>query len=122
LPTLRSVHLVGDTIKVSVSKQSREINFFGENLQQIGMILSASEGMYVMKKTDPYVRVQIKFDDGTQMFLNPFFHYDGKFPEQKIPPVNELKTIFFRITGVIILLSYLIILIISTGRKQRQAQ
>ncbi len=117
LPMLRDVHLNGDTINVRVSKKAQEINFFGENLQQIGMILSASEGMYVMKKTDPYVRVQIKFDDGTQMFLNPFFRYDGNFPEQKIPPVNELKTILLRIGGVLILLSYLIILIVRGRRK-----
>jgi hypothetical protein len=119
LPILRSVHLSGDSITVRVSKMAKEINFFGENLQQIGMVLGSAEGTYVMKPTDPYVRVQIKFDDGTQIFLNPFFHYDGKFPEQKIPEVNESKTILFRITGVIILLSYLVILIIRSKRKHR---
>jgi len=118
LPMLRAIHLNGDTIRVRVSRPASQINFFGEKLQQIGMILSSSEGMYVMKPGDPYVRTQIVFDDGTRIFLNPFFRYDGKFPEQKIPPVDESKTVFFRIIGGLILLALVIVIVIRARRRR----
>lgn len=117
MPLLRYLHVTGDTIHLCVSEPAQRILFFGSGLQQLAPEQNGRNGEYILKSTDPYVRAQIFFDDGTQMVLNPLFRYDGKFPEQIMPEVNEVRTTLFRIMGGIILVVYIIAIILLPQRK-----
>lgn len=94
LPYITQVELKGDTLFVSASKSIYDIKFIGQE----GKVLSQSKAkkktaLYVIKPEDNYVRTELKFKDGTTLYLNPITrHENSNITKQRLDHINYPKT------------------------------
>lgn len=94
LPYITQVELKGDTLFVSASKPIYDIKFIGQE----GKVLSQSKAkkktaLYVIKPEDNYVRTELKFKDGTTLYLNPITrHENSNITKQRLDHINYPKT------------------------------
>jgi hypothetical protein len=101
-----------------MSRAAGEIKFIGQNGKQLSAATNTSEASYLLKPADTYVRTEIEFEDGTRIFLNPVFRHDGSPLTTKAGfTYNITKTIFFFITGLVILIVWGLFLLKQLFRK-----
>lgn len=79
VPELQEVKLNNDTLVVSVSEIAREIRFIGQNAIVKQQLSDVSEGQYVFKKDDTYIRTEIEFDGGNVLYLNPLVRHQYQY-------------------------------------------
>lgn len=79
VPELQEVKLNNDTLVVSVSEKAKEIRFIGQNAIVKQQLSNVSEGWYVFKKDDTYIRTEIEFDDGNVLYLNPLVRHQYQY-------------------------------------------
>lgn len=95
LPYITQVELKGDTLIISASKVIYDIKFIGQE----GNILSKSKAKkrtvsYIIQPEDNYVRTELKFKDGTTLYLNPITRHESiDIVKQRLDHINYPKTI-----------------------------
>jgi hypothetical protein len=117
LPGINSIFIRNDTIRVSLNKNVNTIKFIGQNGKEKESLNNCSEGSYLFRKTDTYIRIEIKCNDGTVYYLNPFFRYDGTRLTYYSATYDIRKTWTSRL---MVLISLMMIFIILRRRKRRQ--
>lgn len=73
---LREVTLRHDTLVVRTDPGATSFRFIGQNGELRREVRDSMEARYVVRSTDPYVRVEI-VTPHTRMLLNPIIRYDG---------------------------------------------
>ncbi|MEO6166375.1 MAG: hypothetical protein ABIO98_02570 [Chitinophagales bacterium] len=119
LPSLRAVTVQNDSLKVTVS-DSAAIQFIGQGGKVVAIKEKCTSASYPIRPGDTYVRTRIFFYDGNEIDLNPVFRYDGRIPENAIPPIDKQKTFLFNLAGIAILLAVSICSAIIFIRKRRR--
>lgn len=95
LPYITQVELKGDTLLISASKVIYDFKFIGQE----GNILSKSKAKkrtvsYIIQPEDNYVRTELKFKDGTTLYLNPITRHESiDIVKQRLDHINYPKTI-----------------------------
>ena len=102
-PVLKLFKVSNDTIAIEMNKPAKKISFTGQNGKVMASYVSTSSAQYIIKPGDHYVRATIAYEDGTNIFLNPVFRYDGAKITQQIVFINVRKTFAFRLLGIFIL-------------------
>ena len=117
LPGINSIFIRNDTIRVSLNKNVNTIKFIGQNGKEKESLNNCSEGSYFFRKTDTYIRIEIKCNDGTVYYLNPFIRYDGTRLTYSLATYDIRKT---RTSRSVVLISLMVIFIILRRRKRKQ--
>jgi len=109
IPTLNSVTVRGDTLRISVTEKALKFTFIGQDGQIRKITRLASAAWYKFCPEDTYIRTEITFlkkfmfpkvGPGTIFYLNPIFRYDGKPPSNGLrAEVNLPRTWIYRILG-----------------------
>lgn len=98
IPEYEYVSLTGDSLKIKYSKPFHKINFIGQDGKLCYSQDNVSEGIYIIKGEDNYIRTELIFNDDTRIYLNPVIRYDGKLPlTEKKAEINILHTILNKI-------------------------
>ena len=119
LPVLKRFEVRNDTISVEMSKLAKRISFTGQNGRVLASYANTSSAQYTIKPGDHYVRAVITYTDGTGIFLNPVFRYNGTKITQTPVFVNSKKTIAFRCMGILILIAWLRLAFLVVIPKQK---
>jgi hypothetical protein len=107
LPVLKLFKVTNDTITIAVNKVAQKISFTGQNGRMIASYDNSSSAQYIVKPEDHYIRATFTYEDGTSIFLNPVFRYDGRKIAQSFVSINARKTFAFRLLGIFIFAVYL---------------
>lgn len=79
VPVVQEVTLKGDTIFVAVSEKAKEIRFIGQNAVEKQALNGVSEGFYIFRNDDAYIRTEIEFDNGNTLYLNPLVRHQYQY-------------------------------------------
>ncbi|MDD5506839.1 MAG: hypothetical protein PHD25_00740 [Bacteroidales bacterium] len=107
LPRLRKVQLQGDTLLVEMDSSAAEFRFISGGGIVKSRQANSSIAAYTIQASDPYIRTEIAYPDGTTFYLNPVARYKETIPSN--PPafrIDQQKTWFLRgltFTGLILL-------------------
>jgi hypothetical protein len=93
-----------DTISLSMNKAVKTIKFIGQQGIEKKIITDNKTGSYFFSENDTYIRIEIECTDGTLLFLNPVFRYNGVLRSENSPPVDVKKTRMNRIIIITLLL------------------
>jgi hypothetical protein len=77
LPEICYITFKNDTLAVKLNQTVDTIKFIGQQGKEMKRITNSSIATYFFSKTDTYIRTEIRCNDGTIYFLNPFFRYNG---------------------------------------------
>lgn len=76
-PTLLSAQLTENNYELVVDKKAFKIDFIGQDGKIKKTVKNSTKASYLFLPEDSYIRVEIDFDQGEKMFLNPIFRYSG---------------------------------------------
>jgi hypothetical protein len=76
-PTLLSAQLTENNYELVVDKKAIKIDFIGQDGKIKKTVKNSTKASYLFLPEDSYIRVEIDFDQGEKMFLNPIFRYSG---------------------------------------------
>lgn len=94
LPFITEVKLKDDTLLISASKPFSNIKFIGQDGIKLNIQKNKKTACYVIRPEDNYVRAELKFKDGTTLYLNPITrHESDKIVKQRLDYINWFKTI-----------------------------
>lgn len=94
LPNITKVELNGDTLLIATDKNISKIKFIGQEGKELGTQKNITTACYVIQPEDNYVRAELKFKDGTTLYLNPITrHENSNIIKQKLDHINYPKTI-----------------------------
>lgn len=79
IPELRSVDLHNDTVFVTASKMINEIRFIGQDGMLKDSLIDVNQGVYAFSDDDTYIRVEMNFDNGTTIYLNPLVRHEFQY-------------------------------------------
>lgn len=99
--------LKNDTIIISLTTPAEEISFIGQGGKIKKTFFNCKNGTYFFNKSDTYIRSEIKYFDGTVLFLNPVFRYNKLALRNNFSSSDMLKTWLWRSTFVFILVARL---------------
>ena len=110
LPYITQVELKGDTLLVSASKPFTDVKFIGQGGTELNTQKDKTTAYYVIQTEDNYVRTELKFKDGTTLYLNPITrHESSDVVKQRLDHINWVKTI--------ILWSIYLLIIFFVGKR-----
>lgn len=119
LPHITQVELNDDTLLVSASKPISKIRFIGQEGKELKTQKNIKTGSYVIQPEDNYVRCELKFKDGTTLYLNPITrHENNEITKQRLDHINYPKTIILW-TVYLSIISFAACLIIKRLRNRR---
>lgn len=117
LPHITQVDLKGDTLSVSASKPISKIKFIGQKGKELSSQKNITTAYYIIQPDDNYVRTELKFKDGTTLYLNPITrHEDSDIIKQRLDHINYPKTIILW-TVYLSIISFVAYRIIKRLRK-----
>lgn len=94
LPYITQVELKGDTLLIAADKNISKIRFIGQNGKELDTQKNIKTACYVIQPEDNYVRTELKFKDGTTLYLNPITRHDNNnIVKQRLDHINYPKTI-----------------------------
>lgn len=118
IPQLDRVTVVNDTLTVKVSKKAKLFSFIGQDGIIKATVADTNRAVYNIASSDSYIRTEIAYNDGTILYLNPVFRYDGPAPaDAELPVIDQSKTWVQR--GVALIITIIVILIISQLMRRR---
>lgn len=118
LPYIEQVKLNGDTLLISASKTIGTIKFIGQDGKELDVQKNKKTARYLVKPEDNYVRAELRFKNGTTLYLNPITrHETDEIVKQRLDHVNWFKTIV--LWGIYVLLIFLIVKIVIKNRNKR---
>jgi len=102
LAGITDIGLKNDTIFMKLTRPASEIEIIGRNGKVMNAFHDTCEAEYVMKDTDPYIRLTARFSDSTVIFTNPFARWNGDTlsgtPYTDTPhPVDIPRTILYNL-------------------------
>ena len=102
---LQELTISNDTLYLSIFKPGN-INFIGQNGAIMLNVENATIAKYQLKESDTYIRVQIEFENGNKMYLNPVVRTKtGSLTlSSKELNVNVIMTILLKLMFAFILL------------------
>lgn len=108
LPQLKSLTLTEDTLVVEFSKPATSIQFTGQGGKVLNIYNNTAAASYIKKTDDTYIRTTAKFEDGTQIFLNPVYRHKGSpFTTEAGFQYKTASSVFRFILGLILLIIWL---------------
>lgn len=110
IAALKNFQVNGDTLKAKFSLPAHEISVIGNNGHVLLNAYNADSVTYSLTDNISYARVVAKFDDGTQILLNPVFRYKTAPLQQAAVFVNSTDTFSMRLIGVLILVFWFTLL------------
>ena len=117
LPHITQVDLKGDTLFVSASTPISKIKFIGQKGKELSSQKNITTAYYIIQPDDNYVRTELKFKDGTTLYLNPITrHEDSEIIKQRLDHINYPKTIILW-TVYLSIISFVAYRIIKRLRK-----
>ncbi len=120
IPYLQYLKLNLDTIKIKVNKSAQEIAFIGQYGMRVDSLKNTDFGLYKMKDSDSYIRIEITFFDNTKMYLNPLIRYDDENPLKiKSAQINIFLTLVNKLIYLTIII-FFAFLIIYFRKKRKQ--
>lgn len=94
LPYITQVELKGDTLLIAADKNISKIRFIGQNGKELDTQKNIKTAFYVIQPEDSYVRTELRFKDGTTLYLNPITRHDNNnIVKQRLDHINYPKTI-----------------------------
>lgn len=94
LPYITQVELKGDTLFIAADKNISKIRFIGQNGKELDTQKNIKTAFYVIQPEDNYVRTELRFKDGTTLYLNPITRHENNIiVKQRLDHVNYPKTI-----------------------------
>ena len=94
LPYITQVELKGDTLLIAADKNISKIRFIGQNGKELDTQKNIKTAFYVIQPEDNYVRTELRFKDGTTLYLNPITRHDNNnIVKQRLDHINYPKTI-----------------------------
>jgi hypothetical protein len=101
VPHIKSIGLKDSVIFVHLSTPAKFIKVIGQNHTTLATYNECDKMQYVVKKSDPYVRITAHFPDGEVIYTNPFARYDSSTSESPFsnnsPQTNILLTALFNL-------------------------
>lgn len=99
LPRITSIGLRGDTVFMELSARASIIKAITYEGRTADSVTDSGCINYVMKESDPYIRLTAWFDDGTVIYSNAFARYsEGNSPFRVFPhPVDIPVTVLFNL-------------------------
>ena len=104
LPVLTGVETTDDKLTVRLNQITDSIIFIGQNGTVKAKVFSSRSGSYTFDKDDTYIRTEIVCRDGSVLYLNPVFRYDGNNIRSDTPSVNVMKTLIYRVSFLVLTL------------------
>lgn len=95
LPYITQVELKVDTLLIVASKPIYKVKFIGQEGKELADAKAEAKSVfYVIQPEDNYVRTELKFKDGTTLYLNPITrHESSDIVKQRLDHINWFKTI-----------------------------
>lgn len=117
LPKLKDLILTNDTIFVSATKPISQLRFIGQNGKVNDSLNDVNQGFYVFKSDDSYIRIEMYFDDGTIIYLNPLVRHQYQyFFDPTLSEMMTEKTWLMRIIFVCVIIFFIKYLL--TNKKE----
>lgn len=113
LPFLKELSLKGDTLSVLASQQIEEVRFIGQNGALKESLYSVNQGNYLFKDKDTYIRTELTFADGTEIYLNPVvrhkfrYFFDPSFSSMMIGRTWLMRVVY--LVAIVFLVRYLLV-------------
>ncbi len=99
---IKKVKATGDSLYIAVS-DTASFRFVGQGGKLLSAFNNCTEASYAMQVDDTYVRTRIFFHDGSEINVNPVFRYNGDVPSMMMPAIDENKTMWFRLAGILVM-------------------
>ncbi len=94
LPYITQVELRDDTLLISASKPFSKIKFIGDEGKILNEQKNKNTASYIIQPEDNYVRTELKFKDGTTLYLNPITRHESEIVDkQRLDNINWIKTV-----------------------------
>lgn len=117
LPNITKVELKGDTLLIAADKNISKIKFIGQEGKELDIQKNSKTASYIIQPEDNYVRTELKFKDGTTLYLNPITrHENSNITKQKLDHINYPKTILLWSIYILIIVS-----VVSSMIRKRKA-
>lgn len=118
LPYITQVELHDDTLLISASKPFSKIKFIGNEGEVLDEQKNKNIASYVIKPEDNYVRTELRFNDGTTLYLNPITRHETEtVVKQRLDRINWSKTIL--LWGIYILAIVIIVFKVTKPTARR---
>lgn len=106
VPKITRVQVSGDTLFVESDQQANTIDFIGQDGVLQKTVIDTNNAYYIIKPDDSYVRTELKYNDGSMIYLNPIVRYTGDSPHStRKAEVNTTATLWLRIAYFLIILT-----------------
>lgn len=121
VPFLKELSLKGDTLSVLASQQIEEVRFIGQNGELKESLNNVNQGDYLFKDNDTYIRTELTFADGTEIYLNPVvrhkfrYFFDSGFSSVMIGRTWLMRIVY--LVAIIFFVRYLLL-----GFKERKSK
>lgn len=104
LPFITKAELNDDTLLISSSKPFSNIKFIGQGGTELNTQKNKKTACYVIRPEDNYVRAELRFKDGTTLYLNPITRHESDIIiKQRLDHINWFKTIIlWCVYGIVI--------------------
>lgn len=118
LPYITQVELNGDTLSISASKDFSKIKFIGNEGKVLDEQKNRNIASYVIQPEDNYVRTELKFKDGTTLYLNPITRHENEtVVKQRLDYINWSKTIILWGIYIFVILTIVVKVAKSLSRR-----
>lgn len=118
LPYITQVELKDDTLLISASKDFSKIKFIGNEGRILDEQKNRNTASYVIQAEDNYVRAELKFKDGTSLYLNPITRHENEtIVKQRLDHINWFKTII--LWGIYISIILMIVVKVAKSSSRR---
>ena len=105
LPQLKNLSLSGNTIHISADTTIKELRFIGQNGITKDSLYNVNQGVYIFREDDSYIRIEMNFDDGATIYLNPIVRHQYQyFFDPVLSEMMKEKTWLMRIIYVIVII------------------
>lgn len=119
-PQLQQLVIQNDTFSLGINKPASEIRLIGQDGRLLKRLADTNQLNYLMRDTDTYIRAEMQFTDGSQLFLNPVFRHENIDFKPQSPAIFDTdKTALMRgIYTVLLVLLFMIIFRIFLKRAR----
>lgn len=122
VPVLECVTLKNDTISVSVSEKAKEIRFIGQNAVAKQTARDSNHAFYFFKNDDSYIRIEVEFEDGNMLYLNPIVRHQYQYffdPDHAF--VMKGRTYLMWAVYIIVVVAYIRFLVVKIKYKNKKS-
>ena len=110
-PQLQQLVIQNDTFNLGINIPASEIRLIGQDGRLLSRLADTNQLNFLLRSTDTYLRAEMQFADGSQLFINPVFRHENiEFQRQSPASFDSDKTALMRgIYTVLFVLFFMII-------------